>query len=589
MISNDLVKHITKIGSGATAKESWDVLRALTIVTCTEPNDGDFIYGVDAITTDEDSRADELKTNGLNCATVSNIKSAPDCRFVLSLGDVSTLVEDAARSFAGLQSGDYPCYGRKFWELSNLQPTWEFQHSTFKVSESFSGLEHVLKWKRGEGALATSSSARIQGLDAHGLSGVVVTQTRHLPATRYLGGFFDNNVAVIVPHNKNDLPALWCYTESDEYHKNVRKIDEKLGVTNATLAKVPFDIPRWSKLANEKYPNGLPKAFTNDPVKWIFHGHPCGSVIWDESAKKTCIGELRVDATVLHVAVARLLGYQWPSERDVGMELADEQRRWVDECKSLEGFVDDDGIVCMSAVRGEKPAHERLELLLQVAYGVQWSASIRDKLLVAVGCGNKSLDFWLREKFFEQHFKLFQHRPFIWHIWDGLKDGFSVLVNCHQLDKKNLERLVYTYLDDWIRTINHQQANGLDGAAERLLAAEGLKQRLEKILEGESPYDIFVRWKPLEGQTIGWGPDIDDGIRMNIRPFMTVEDVGQKDAGILRKKPNVKWGKDRGKDVESAPWYSLGLKFGESEGARINDHHLSLAEKQAVKEPKDNY
>jgi hypothetical protein len=106
-----------------------------------------------------------------------------------------------------------------------------------------------------------------------------------------------------------------------------------------------------------------------------------------------------------------------------------------------------------------------------------------------------------------------------------------------------------------------------------------LKQRLEQILKGEAPYDIFVRWKPLDQQPVGWNPDINDGVRLNIRPFMTVDDVGKKGAGILRFKPNIKWGKDRGKDVASAPWYHLGPQCGESEGSRINDHHLTLAEK----------
>ena len=71
-------------------------------------------------------------------------------------------------------------------------------------------------------------------------------------------------------------------------------------------------------------------------------------------------------------------------------------------------------------------------------------------------------------------------------------------------------------------------------------------------------------------------------MRLNIRPFVTAQ--------VLRfnKKPqlNVSWDKDRGKDVESAPWYRLGLdpKYNEGEGARINDHHLSLAEKTAARE-----
>ena len=237
----------------------------------------------------------------------------------------------------------------------------------------------------------------------------------------------------------------------------------------------------------------------------------------------------------------------------------------------------------MQAVRGEKPADQRVEELLQAAYGHAWSTLIKSQLLESVGCKNKSLSFWLQEKFFEQHCKMFDHRPFIWHIWDGLKDGFSALVNYHQLDKKNLERLIYTYLDDWIRTQSHQQSEGADGANERLVAAQNLKQRLELILEGEAPYDIFVRWKQLEEQPVGWNPDLNDGVRLNIRPFMSVADVGKKGAGILRAKPNIHWKKDRGKDVESAPWYNLGVEYGGKEGDRINDHHLSLTEKQNAK------
>ncbi|UVO16608.1 BREX-1 system adenine-specific DNA-methyltransferase PglX [Stutzerimonas stutzeri] len=201
----------------------------------------------------------------------------------------------------------------------------------------------------------------------------------------------------------------------------------------------------------------------------------------------------------------------------------------------------------------------------------------RNQLLEQVGA--KSLDAWLRDKFFEQHCKLFHHRPFVWHVWDGLKDGFSSLVNYHKFTRANLEQLIYTYLGDWIRTQQHGVEQKLDGADIRLSAAQNLKARLEAILAGEAPYDIFVRWKPLAEQPIGWEPDLNDGVRLNIRPFMTAE--------VLRhnKKPklNIEWKKDSGNDVPSAPWYRLGLQYGEKEGARINDHHLSLTEKKAAR------
>ena len=74
----------------------------------------------------------------------------------------------------------------------------------------------------------------------------------------------------------------------------------------------------------------------------------------------------------------------------------------------------------------------------------------------------------------------------------------------------------------------------------RLAAAQELQRRLELILEGEPPYDIYVRWKDLDEQPIGWDPDLNDGVRLNIRPFV--------EAGVLRTKVNVKWGKDRGQE-----------------------------------------
>ena len=69
------------------------------------------------------------------------------------------------------------------------------------------------------------------------------------------------------------------------------------------------------------------------------------------------------------------------------------------------------------------------------------------------------------------------------------------------MTKKDL--MIYTYLGDWISRQKDDIKSGVDGAAEKLAAAEALKKRLELILEGEAPYDIFVRWKPLGLQPLG--------------------------------------------------------------------------------------
>ena len=111
--------------------------------------------------------------------------------------------------------------------------------------------------------------------------------------------------------------------------------------------------------------------------------------------------------------------------------------------------------------------------------------------------------------------------------------------------------MTFSYLGDWIARQKAAQGEGVPGAEVRLVAALELQQQLQAILEGEPPLDLFVRWKPLHRQAVGWEPDLDDGVRLNIRPFLRTElRRGRKGAGILRAKPNIHWKKDRGKEPQ---------------------------------------
>ena len=604
LLQNDSWHLIARLGPGAFETISGEVVKAI-LINLSRGNaagqsadllhsgeQGNWIRGMDV----SEPRTATEKAAGLSADEVKSVEQGrqlgnPDARVSLDVLEEERLLSDYADSFLGLGTGGFEQFGRCFWEFCSKRAGWDFLHSSSQNDGAvFDGLSLLVAWDHEVNRIRGMDKLyreRIHNQDQSGQQawnkkGISIALMRGLRSSVFLGNRYDKSMAAIVPKDIRTLVAIYAFCSSSEFHDRVREVDQNVIVANGTLVKVPFNLERWTKVAEEQYPNGLPQPYTNDPTQWIFHGHPCGSVIWEEDSKWTAHGVLRVDDTVLQVAVARLLGYRWPAELDPNMELAAEQREWVERCQELAGFVDDDGIVCLPPVRGEKAADQRLEALLQAAYGDAWTTPLKNRLLDAVG--SKSLGLWLRDKFFEQHCKLFQHRPFIWHIWDGLKDGFSVLVNYHKLDKAGLERLIYTYLGDWIRTQQAGLVNKEDGAQERLAAAEGLKKELEAILGGEKPYDIFVRWKLLAEQPIGWTPDLNDGVRLNIRPFLYARDVGKKDAGILRWKPNIKWTKDRGKDVESAPWYRLGLEYGEGEGARINDHHLSLAEKHKARE-----
>ena len=499
----------------------------------------------------------------------------PDARVVLEKLSNLALLESFSDAYIGQRTGDGPRFICCFWELSSIKDAgWVYFGTTVDNTATFDGCYQVMLWESGTGILAKyqaelaefayASGGWKQGWQAWNKFGVRVSQMRTLPVTLHTGCHFDNNSAVVVPKDAANLPAIWCYCSSPDFNLDVRRIDQKVNVTNATLVKVPFDLAHWQQVAAERYPNGLPKPYSDDPTQWIFHGHP------------------QPATDPLQVAVARLLGYRWPAESDAAMELSSEARTWIARCKDLDSLVDDDGILCLPAVRGEAAAVDRLRSMLISAFGADWTAASEAKILKDAGCEGLPLAQWLRDKFFEQHVARFQKRPFIWHVWDGHKDGFSALLNYHTLTRAKLQTLIHTYLGDWItqqrRTVDTGGAQAGE-ATLKLAKAEALKVQLEAIAQGEKPFDIFVRWKHPAQLPIGWEPGLNDGVRMNIRPFV--------EAGVLRiprAKLGIKWESDRGKDVASAPWFKLGPTYGEPEGTRINDHHLSLAQKQAARE-----
>ena len=595
---------LARLGPGAFETISGEVVKAI-LLTLSHGNSagrpGELfttaiaagtMYGLDV----SDFRAATEKAARLPAAELTGVAQArqsnnPDARVALGhIEDVAFLWENA-EGVHGFGSKDAPRFFRQFWEVTQFCADWQFLQTTVGETRDWSGCEQAVYWQKGQGILAERGRIGLAipaGRMAWGKAGVAVSQMRLLPSSLYAGEVFDKNVAVVLPKEERHLPAIWCFCSSPEYNQAVRRIDQKLNVTNATLVKVPFDLDRWTQVAVECYPNGLPRPYSDDPIQWIFHGHPCGSVVWDDTHKCTDHGALRTDPTVLQVAVARLLGYRWPAEQDADMELADEQREWVRRCKALNGLADEYGIVCISPVRGEASAGERLLGYLVASFGDAWSDGVLTSLLTEVGA--RTLDDWLRHRFFEQHCKLFHNRPFVWHIWDGRRDGFHALVSYYELaahdgkGRQLLESLTYSYLGDWITRQRDGVTRGDGGAEGRLDAALELQKRLVAILEGQPPFDILVRWKPIDQQPIGWQPDINDGVRLNIRPFMA-DDVpgGRRGAGILRYKPNIHWRKDRGKEPAKAadrfPWFWSNGKF---TGDRVNDVHLSPERKRVA-------
>lgn len=559
ILNDNKIIGLVKLGAGAFETIGGEVVNVcLFTLNKAKATDSHLFYGIDV--SNEKQIANKILglKGDLKLINQNLQKQNPDSRIVFDIVTAENYINDFAESLAGIQNGDSPKFQRFHWEMESntYSDKWVMQQVACLQSNYYAGCDTIILYDLDNGHLRETKEIRRiklhdsdqRGKQAWGKRGVLISRMSSLPISLYTGVPFDQNAAIILPEDDSMVPALFEYCSSKQFLESVRKIDNKINVTSATLAKVPFDVEYWQKVAAEKYPNGLPKPYSDDPTQWLFHGQPI----------KT--------ENPLQVALARVLGYRWPAESDTEMELADEARELIEAVKAFDYLSDEDGIFCIPSVNAEQAGAERLRDYLQQVFAGEWNNQTITKLLQKEEAKSTNLEAWLRDEFFVQHCKVFKNRPFVWQIWDGRKDGFSALVNYHKLDKDNLSKLIYTYLNDWIRVCVAKQHAGESGAEGLLSAAQKLKENLEAILQGEAPYDIFVRWKPLEQQPIGWEPDLNDGVRLNIRPFV--------EAGVLRSKFNVKWGVDRGKNPAGSPWGEV----------RDNDKHLILEEKREARE-----
>jgi hypothetical protein len=572
---------IAALGTRAFETITGEVVNVtLTSLSNKTPDEKSKFLGIDANqASDIELKAKKISSGDslqlLQAEQVAN----PDHAIVLSVGSGLPRLSEYATSWQGLVTGDTSRFVSYFWEIPEIGRDWEFYIASPAESSDYTGRERIVRWEKGKGGLHNDSGAHnFPPVSVLGKKGVLLAQGKTARATLYTGEIFNDGSVPVVPNNEGDLGAIYAFLSDESYTSEVRKINQKLIMGCGYFIKVPFDLPKWREEFRKRYPNGLPKPSSDDPTQWLFTGRP--SV--DES---------------LHVTVARLLGYRWP--RQTGSSFMDAPHLAAD---GLEPHTDTDGIVCLTALKGEPPAEQRLNAVLADAFRVDWSAAKLAGLLAEASYAGKSLDDWLRDGFFAQHCELFHQRPFIWHIWDGRRDGFHALINYHRLaapngeGRRNLEKLIYSYLGDWIDRQRADQKAGIEGADARLAHAEHLKAELIRILEGEPPYDIFVRWKTLHEQPIGWDPDINDGVRMNIRPFMTARTLNARSANacILRATPKIKWDKDRGKepnrDKADYPWFwgwdGATADFtggGTFDGNRWNDLHYTRATKQAAR------
>jgi hypothetical protein len=513
---------VAPLGAGAFQTITGQVVQsALVLISAHRPKEMMFVDARQSAS--GGGKSETLRSGDVDLVPFEDVRKNPG-----SVLDASTLGKSLLSSYAtswqGLVTTDSSQFVLHFWEVAAEGNVWERYVTAPTYTAPYSGREYFLRWEGGTGSLSSSKAHNFNPSSVLGKQGVLVAQSS-MRVTLYSGEKFNHAAAPIIPLNPEHHPAIWAFLQSPEYAAAVRRINSKVMVDSGYLIKVHFDLDHWKRIADEAGPLPVPRS--TDPTQWLFDG------------------EVSTTSHPLQVAVARLLGYRWPESGG----------------DSLDRLADSDGIAALVALPGEPDLVTRLRELLAVVYGSDWSSALERKLVMESGGMNGKLEDWLRDSFFAQHVKVFDNRPFLWHIWDGRKEGFSAIVNYHKLDRRTLEKLTFTSLGAWIDRQKHEARAERAGADARLVAAEDLQRRLKLILEGAPPYDIYVRWKPMAEQSIGWEPDFDGGVRLNIRPFVT--------ADVLRSRVNVHWRKDRGTNRDGSE--------------RHNDLHPTLDERRAAR------
>jgi hypothetical protein len=218
----------------------------------------------------------------------------------------------------------------------------------------------------------------------------------------------------------------------------------------------------------------------------------------------------------LQVTILRILGYRWP-----------EQDAYEAEHGPLlpPDLVDPDGIVPLVPIDDQTTMADRIRDRIERQFGEAGSeAMLRDIKRYL----KRDLDDWLKRDFFKSHIPRFKQRPIAWHLTSPAGE-FAALVLYHRLSRQTLERLRAQYAGDRIKRLQAElartESRDQPTEASRLRAAiedvEEFQARIEAIERGSSlAARIRCRWKDEEadGRPGPYTPDIDDGVKVNIRP-----------------------------------------------------------------------
>jgi len=259
---------------------------------------------------------------------------------------------------------------------------------------------------------------------------------------------------------------------------------------------------------------------------------------------------LEVNELVQDYLSAKLLaalGFHWPTRQVVeqaGGKITQDSEQ-----------IDVDGIIPITPGTGEEVLAKRFSQYLDNIFGAEHGHIVEREIGIFLGLKKHdgwgkhkpiTLDRWFKDEFFKRHVSQFKKRPIAWHLTSP-KGAFQAIVYYHKFDKDRLKLLRSRYVSETLKELRRQlgeaqnqaalERRALDRAAEleeKIADVEEFDRRLGLLQEGrQREARIWVPWKSPEEQPVGWDPDINDGVRVNIAP---VQRLGLLAAEVLSKK-----------------------------------------------------
>ena len=406
LLRGSSIKLIAALGSRAFETISGEVVNVtLSIIESQTPKEASLYFGID--TNDERDAKEKTKqllySHGFISSQHKQLRN-PDYRIYARPHEIEKgrLIGEYATTFQGIKSGDDFRWVRNFWEIRLIENNWRTMQTTVAIDALYGGCNLVIFWGR-DGKHLTRRREEGQAA-AQKYRSVAISQMGSLSCAILHGQTFDSNISPVFFIDDEKSVPLFSFFRSKEYKDRLHSLEPGRKVNNTTFLKVSFDEERWNEQAKLDFPDGFPEPYSQEPTQWLFHGHPA------DSARGTAV----------HVVLARVMGYRWPAETDGEMHLSDEARGWIAKARELP-IGDNDGLVGVPAVAGERPLADRLREYLAATFNAEWSDPLERRLVAEADevvdrkkALDGSLECWLRDRAFRQHCALFGQRPFLW-------------------------------------------------------------------------------------------------------------------------------------------------------------------------------